>query len=99
MSLVKASTSQTLIQYAKMALPTGLSIVASVVQSQFASQVAPWILDEDLVDCLTPQLNRIFNAINDLKQKDHKVAGDQFEDALRSLKVNSTFKRTKISIV
>ena len=66
---------------------TGLKFVVNVLRSKIpTTSYAEMFLDEKIIEAIKPQLDRIQNALNDLKMKDLKIARDQFDDALRSLR-------------
>jgi hypothetical protein len=46
-----------------------LKFIAGVLQSKFAEEVAPSLVDEKYVDTIKPQLDRVEKAIDDLKMK------------------------------
>jgi hypothetical protein len=46
-----------------------LKFIAGVLQSKFAEEIAPSLIDEKYVETIRPQLDRVEKAINDLKMK------------------------------
>ena len=67
-------------------LPTGLSFIFGLLRRQLAKRCAPRLGDDDVVDVITPQLDAIQSEIEKLKIKDLKVAQDQFQTALNSMR-------------
>ena len=78
----------------------GFFIVAKLLHSKIAEAVrANHVVDNQTVELIMPQLDKIQNAVHELKLKDHRVALDKYIDALQALrqKFNNFFTYSEIN--